>query len=103
MDLHDSPAEAAFRAEAQAFLHAHAGEGKLDYFAEEVSTAELLSAAKRWQRTLYESGWPHSTGRSVTAGAVWVRSSSSSGTKSSAAPESANRCSWWASAWRGRP
>jgi alkylation response protein AidB-like acyl-CoA dehydrogenase len=57
MDLHDSPAEAAFRAEARAFLHAHPGEGKLDYFAEEVSTAELLAAAKRWQRTLYESGW----------------------------------------------
>jgi alkylation response protein AidB-like acyl-CoA dehydrogenase len=57
MDFHDSPYEAAFRAEARAFLQAHPGEGKLDYYAEEVSAPELLSAAKRWQRTLYESGW----------------------------------------------
>ncbi|HME68489.1 MAG TPA: acyl-CoA dehydrogenase family protein [Myxococcota bacterium] len=57
MDLHDSPAEATFRAEARAFLSAHAHEGKLDYYEEEVSTPELLAAAKRWQRTLYESGW----------------------------------------------
>lgn len=57
MDLHDSPTEAAFRAEARAFLCAHAGEGKLDYYEEETSTPELLAAAKRWQRTLYESRW----------------------------------------------
>ena len=57
MDLHDSPAEAAFRAEARAFLRAHAHQGKLDYYGDEVSTPELVSAAKRWQRTLYEFGW----------------------------------------------
>lgn len=57
MDLHDSPAEAAFRAEARRFLAEHAHEGRLDYYEEEVSAPELLAAAKRWQRTLYESGW----------------------------------------------
>jgi len=57
MDLHDSPAEAAFRAEARAFLRANAHQGRLDYYGDEVSTPELLLAAKRWQRTLYDSGW----------------------------------------------
>jgi alkylation response protein AidB-like acyl-CoA dehydrogenase len=57
LDLHDSPSEAAFRAEARAFLSEHAQQGKLDYYEEEISTPELLAAAKRWQRTLYESGW----------------------------------------------
>jgi hypothetical protein len=48
MDLHDSPSEAAFRAEARAFLGAHAQEGKLDCYEEEISVPELLAAAKRW-------------------------------------------------------
>ncbi|HBZ72490.1 MAG TPA: acyl-CoA dehydrogenase [Deltaproteobacteria bacterium] len=57
MDLNDSPAEAAFRAEARAFLAQHAHEGRLDYYEQDTSTPELVAAAKRWQRALYESGW----------------------------------------------
>lgn len=56
MDLHDSPGEASFRAEARAFLREHAHEAKLDYYEEEI-TPEILTAAKRGQRRLYESGW----------------------------------------------
>ena len=59
MDFDDTPAEAAFRAEARAWLDAHAtrreeGAGFGGY----LSRAEdHVEACKRWQRTLYDGGW----------------------------------------------
>lgn len=58
MDFNDSPAEAAFRAEARAFLEAHAPKGGLpDYLAEHVDESAFLEAHRAWQRTMYAHGW----------------------------------------------
>ncbi|MBZ0254370.1 MAG: acyl-CoA dehydrogenase family protein, partial [Candidatus Methylomirabilis sp.] len=58
MDFNDSPAEAAFRAEARAFLEAHAPKGGLpDYLAEHVDEDAFLEAHRAWQRTMYAHGW----------------------------------------------
>ncbi|MCA9771032.1 MAG: acyl-CoA dehydrogenase family protein, partial [Myxococcales bacterium] len=58
MDFSDSPAEAAFRAEARAFLDTHAPkepmEGMFDRHDDE---AEFVRRSVAWQRTLYEHGW----------------------------------------------
>jgi len=66
VDFRDSPAEAAFRAEARAFLEAHAGEGPPDvvgYFDAVQDDEALLERNRRWQRLLHEHGlaaltWP---------------------------------------------
>jgi len=57
MDFHDSPKEAAFRAEAQAFLAAHRPERWEHPFDEGIDEARLLALSKAWQRTLDEHGW----------------------------------------------
>jgi alkylation response protein AidB-like acyl-CoA dehydrogenase len=57
MDFRDSPREAAFRAEARAFLEAHKPERWEHPFAENVDEERLLSGSRAWQRTLFENGW----------------------------------------------
>ncbi|QYG91688.1 acyl-CoA dehydrogenase [Iamia sp. SCSIO 61187] len=71
MDFGDTPEEAAFRAEAHAFLARHAslrepGEGTVGFLADtdpEVEAAHI-AAAKAWQATLYREGW---------AGVTWPK------------------------------
>ncbi|RIL00118.1 MAG: acyl-CoA dehydrogenase [Proteobacteria bacterium] len=57
MDFRDSPREAAFRAEARAFLEAHKPARWEHPFAEDVDEHALLAGSKAWQRTLFENGW----------------------------------------------
>jgi alkylation response protein AidB-like acyl-CoA dehydrogenase len=57
MDFRDSPREAAFRAEARAFLEAHRPARWRHPFEDGVDERELLAAQKAWQRTLFEHGW----------------------------------------------
>lgn len=57
MDLRDSPQEAAFRAEARAFLDAQDNPRLPDYADDLVDDVDLLSRQRAWQRILYESGW----------------------------------------------
>jgi acyl-CoA dehydrogenase len=57
MDLRDSPKEAEFRAEARAFLEAHAPEQPIDVFDEDSDEENLLERSLRWQKTLFEHGW----------------------------------------------
>jgi alkylation response protein AidB-like acyl-CoA dehydrogenase len=57
MDFHDSSREAAFRAEARAFLAAHRPERWEHPFDEGVDEERLLAVSKAWQRTLFEHGW----------------------------------------------
>ena len=57
MDFSDSPREAAFRAEARAFLEAHRPARWRHPFEDGVDERELLASQKAWQRTLYEHGW----------------------------------------------
>jgi len=57
MDLNDSPEEAAFRAEARAFLEAHAPRTKRDLYDEGADEAALLAESRAFQRTLHEHGW----------------------------------------------
>jgi acyl-CoA dehydrogenase len=57
LDFSDSPAEAAFRAEAQAFLEAHAPQEIGSYWSEDASQEEVFEQHRRWQRVLYEHGW----------------------------------------------
>jgi acyl-CoA dehydrogenase len=57
MDLRDSPKEAEFRAEARAFLEAHAPEESIDFFDDDADDQELLEKSLRWQETLFEHGW----------------------------------------------
>ena len=57
MDLSDSPGEAAFRAEARAFLAAHAPASFGDPYDESVDESRLLEQSRAWQRTLHEHGW----------------------------------------------
>ena len=58
MDLSDSPTEAAFRAEARAFLEAHAPADPMpQYHKQLLDDAEMLERHRAWQRTLFEHGW----------------------------------------------
>ena len=57
MDFRDSPKEAAFRAEARAFLETHRPERWEHPFDEGVDEERLLAVSKAWQRTLFEHGW----------------------------------------------
>ena len=64
MDFGDTPEEAAFRAEAHAFLSRHArrrapGEETIGFLADTEPEAEAAhnAAAKEWQATLYREGW----------------------------------------------
>jgi len=57
MDFRDSPKEAEFRAEAHAFLEAHAPEQPPDVFDDEADEEELLERSLDWQKTLFEHGW----------------------------------------------
>src|SRR5687768_10014994 len=71
MDFGDTPEEAAFRAEAHAFLARHArlrepGEQTVGFLADtdpDVESAHI-AAAKAWQATLYREGW---------AGVTWPK------------------------------
>ena len=68
MDFDDSPEEAAFRKEAQAFLNKHAKRrgGPKDWSrrGEGVSEDDYIRNSKQWQRKLYDQGW---------AGITWPR------------------------------
>ena len=57
MDFRDSPKEAEFRAEARAFLEAHAPEQPVDFFDDEADEEELLEKSLDWQKILFEHGW----------------------------------------------
>jgi alkylation response protein AidB-like acyl-CoA dehydrogenase len=64
MDFDDTPQEATFRAEARAFLEAHAmrrtGEGtsrRLHHDASPGADAEHVRRCRAWQRRLFEHGW----------------------------------------------
>ena len=57
MDLRDSPAEAAFRAEVRAFLEAHAPGEYVHVWGQNVDHEAVLRASRAWQATLYRHGW----------------------------------------------
>ena len=63
MDLHDSPEEAAFRAEARAWLEAHARpktgpDSAISLFSERAEDESgWVRASQGWQRTKYDAGW----------------------------------------------
>jgi alkylation response protein AidB-like acyl-CoA dehydrogenase len=57
MDFRDSESEAAFRAEARAFLEANKPARWEHPFDDGVVEDALLCGSKAWQRTLYENGW----------------------------------------------
>jgi acyl-CoA dehydrogenase len=57
MDFRDSPGEAAFRAEARAFLEASRPAHWAHPFDEDVDEVELVATQRAWQRTLFENGW----------------------------------------------
>ena len=63
MDIDDTPEEAAFRAEARAWLDAHAvPKGHPDDFSAAFWTtgydeATYVARCREWQRTLYDGGW----------------------------------------------
>jgi alkylation response protein AidB-like acyl-CoA dehydrogenase len=57
MDLTDSAAEAAFRAEARAFLAEHRPPADADTYRAHVDESTALEVARKWQRTLFEHGW----------------------------------------------
>src|SRR3954465_2576133 len=66
MDFDDTPEEAALRAEARAWLEAHATpkpapptESRRPSLADPTpeADAEHVERCKRWQRTLYDGGW----------------------------------------------
>src|SRR5687768_12534741 len=64
MDFDDSPEEAAFRAEARAWLEAHARrrgpDDVIPYGMPDAHTpeeAEHVQRARDWQATLYDGGW----------------------------------------------
>ncbi len=56
MDFEDTPEESAFRAEARAFLEAHAPAGGLRY-GEMADMTERVERQRAWQRELHEHGW----------------------------------------------
>ena len=66
MDFDDTPEEAAFRAEAHAWLASKAGPrvGGLHQLVVE-DAPEYVPLARDWQRTLYDGGW---------AGIMWPKS-----------------------------
>lgn len=58
MDLRDSPHEAAFRAEARAFLDEHAPADPMpQYHKEFVDDEGLVERHQVWQKTLHANGW----------------------------------------------
>ena len=57
MDLRDSPTEAAFRAEARAFLAEHPPPAEADTYRAKVEESVALERAAEWQRTLFDHGW----------------------------------------------
>lgn len=58
MDFEDSPAQAAFRAEARGFLADHAPREPMpQYHKARVADEELLPRHRDWQRTLFQHGW----------------------------------------------
>ncbi|HET6304623.1 MAG TPA: acyl-CoA dehydrogenase family protein [Myxococcota bacterium] len=57
MDFDDSDHEAAFRAEARAFLAASAPRSLAGAYDESVDATRLVAEAKAWQSTLFERGW----------------------------------------------
>jgi len=59
VDFRDSEAEAAFRAEAVAFLREHAPRDLPDYFDDDadLDADAFLRVWRPWQRTLFEHGW----------------------------------------------
>jgi alkylation response protein AidB-like acyl-CoA dehydrogenase len=57
MHIGDSPDEAAFRAEARAWLAAHAAPRIAGTVPESVELAEHVKRCKEWQATLFEGGW----------------------------------------------
>jgi alkylation response protein AidB-like acyl-CoA dehydrogenase len=64
MDFDDTPEEAAFRAEARAWLDAHAARRPAaaaavlrTHVADDASQARHVAACREWQRTLYEGHW----------------------------------------------
>ncbi len=67
MDFHDSPSEAAFRADAKAFLDAHAPEKLGDYWSDDQSQEEVFAQHRAFQQTLAAHGfgaitWPEAFG-----------------------------------------
>jgi acyl-CoA dehydrogenase len=57
MDFRDSPSEAAFRAEATAFLDAHAPKQFRSYTTEGADMEEVFREHVAWQKTLAAHGW----------------------------------------------
>ena len=58
MDFNDSPDEAAFRAEARAFLDEHAPREPIpQYHKEKIEDDVILPRHREWQRTLHAHGW----------------------------------------------
>ena len=57
MNLSDSPEEAAFRAEARAFLAEYPPPTGADTYRAKVDESVALARAAAWQRTLFEHGW----------------------------------------------
>jgi acyl-CoA dehydrogenase len=57
MDFRDSPREAAFRAEATAFLDAHAPRSFRSYTTEGADMEEVFEEHVAWQKTLAGHGW----------------------------------------------
>jgi acyl-CoA dehydrogenase len=57
MDFRDSPTEAAFRAEATAFLAAHAPRSFRSYTTEGADMEEVFHEHVAWQKTLAAHGW----------------------------------------------
>jgi alkylation response protein AidB-like acyl-CoA dehydrogenase len=57
MDFRDSPSEAAFRAEAAAFLDAHAPRSLRSYTTEGADMEEVFREHVAWQKTLAQHGW----------------------------------------------
>jgi alkylation response protein AidB-like acyl-CoA dehydrogenase len=57
MDFRDSPSEAAFRAEAVAFLDAHAPRRFRSYTTEGADMEEVFEEHRAWQKTLAAHGW----------------------------------------------
>ncbi|MCZ6784597.1 MAG: acyl-CoA dehydrogenase family protein, partial [Proteobacteria bacterium] len=64
MDLADSPEEAAFRAEARAFLEGQDDPRLPDYGDDQIAADVFLERHLVWQRVLYAGGW---------AGVMWPR------------------------------
>jgi alkylation response protein AidB-like acyl-CoA dehydrogenase len=57
VDFDDTPEEAAFRAEARAWLEAHAPAHVAPRTARASGGEDWVRRCKAWQRTLYDAGW----------------------------------------------